>query len=156
MVCSLSDICDIKSHLCKPVGIGVLQDFQDITKDDCKHLCKQNQNCTFATFTKFREEPKCYLMTSCHSKVISIQQIRKYIYWNIVDDIKDPRLWVNEIVPVLLQTMHFGKSKILPENYLSKISRVKGSLGMRKRNKSIQAVDSNFNHLHSNVKYAII
>lgn len=66
---NLTEVCDIKAHLCKPVGIGVLQSFQDITREDCKRQCQQNQNCTFATYTKFREEPKCFLMSSCDSKV---------------------------------------------------------------------------------------
>ena len=62
--------CNISSHVCQPAGAGVIQTVSNVTSGrDCPLLCRNHRRCMFSTFTHFRGEPKCYLLSSCDVKV---------------------------------------------------------------------------------------
>ena len=62
--------CNISSHVCQPAGAGVIQTVSNVTSGrDCPLLCRNHRRCMFSTFTNFRGEPKCYLLSSCDVKV---------------------------------------------------------------------------------------
>ena len=66
-----SRYCDIKSHVCDPVGIGLIQTFENISdRNSCHRLCDTESKCKFTTFTFFRKEPRCFILSDCERQVI--------------------------------------------------------------------------------------
>ena len=64
--------CDIKSHICEPVGIGLIHTSRNISgQKDCQRLCDLEEKCKFTTFTFFRKEPKCFILSNCDRQVKS-------------------------------------------------------------------------------------
>ena len=66
-----SRYCDIKSHVCDPVGIGLIQTSTNISdRKSCHNLCDTDSKCKFTTFTFFRKEPRCFILSNCDRHVI--------------------------------------------------------------------------------------
>ena len=66
-----SRYCDIKSHVCDPVGIGLIQTSKNISdRKSCHSLCDTDSKCKFTTFTFFRKEPRCFILSNCDRHVI--------------------------------------------------------------------------------------
>ena len=65
-----SRYCDIKTHVCDPVGIGLIQTFENISdRNSCHRLCDNESKCKFTTFTSFRKEPRCFILSDCDRQV---------------------------------------------------------------------------------------
>ena len=66
-----SEYCDIKSHICDPVGVGLIQTVKNVSDNIfCQQLCNTMNRCKFTTFTFFRREPQCYLLSNCDRQVM--------------------------------------------------------------------------------------
>ena len=65
-----SRYCDIKSHVCDPIGISLIQTWKNISdRKACQRLCDTERKCMFTTFTFFREEPRCFILSNCDRQV---------------------------------------------------------------------------------------
>ena len=65
-----SRYCDIKSHICDPIGISLIQTSKNISDGkSCQRLCDDESKCKFTTFTFFRKEPTCFILSNCDRQV---------------------------------------------------------------------------------------
>lgn len=74
-----SRYCDIKSHVCDPIGISLIQTWKNISdRKACHRLCDTERRCKFTTFTFFRKEPRCFILSNCDRQVNCQKRMKEH------------------------------------------------------------------------------
>ena len=99
-----SRYCDIKTHLCDPVGIGLIKTFENISDGkSCHRLCETDSKCKFTTFTFFRKEPRCFILSNCDRQVIFPKRKRRST--TFIMSVLDSSLFLFQVLSVLGETV---------------------------------------------------
>ena len=93
-----SRYCDIKSHVCDPIGISLIQTWKNISdRKACQRLCDTERRCKFTTFTFFRKEPRCFILSNCDRQVKCQKEWRST---TLILSVLDSSVFLFPVLPV--------------------------------------------------------